>query len=123
MKELKINNDDCFCKIINPSEVHWAFIQPKKSNTGEYIIKFVDSKSNVFDEIKFPSWWSAKCDVKKNGFEYDFVYPHMGIEKPKKPKKQKKSNFLSKPLDKREVTCYNTRPQTQRANELLEKKC
>ena len=84
MKELKINNDDCFCKIINPSEVHWAFIQPKKSNTGEYIIKFVDSKSNVFDEIKFPSWWSAKCDVKKNGFEYDFVYPHMGIEKPKK---------------------------------------
>jgi hypothetical protein len=87
MKELKINNDDCFCKIINPSEVHWAFIQPQNSNTGEYIIKFVDSKSNVFDEIKFPSWWSAKCDVKKNGFEYDFVYPHMGIEKPKKPKK------------------------------------
>jgi len=85
MKELKINNDDCFCKIINPSEVHWAFIQPQNSNTGECMVMFVDSNSNVFDEIKFSSWWSAKCDVQKNGFEYDFVYPHKGIEQPKMP--------------------------------------
>jgi hypothetical protein len=41
----------------------------------------------------------------------------------KRQKNKKNSNFLSKPLDKREVTCYNTRPQTQIANELLEKKC
>lgn len=74
MEEVIINNEDYLYKIVGFSQDNWAFIQPENSDTGECVVKFVNNRSALMDELKFKSRDEAYSALKRNGFMDDNEY-------------------------------------------------
>jgi TFIIF-interacting CTD phosphatase-like protein len=87
MEELEINNKDYLYKIIGFLQTNWAFVQPENSDTGGCIVKFVNNRSELMDELKFDSKDEAYSALKKNGFMGDDEYlnKYRSNESMKKP--------------------------------------